>query len=833
MPYYTEGMKRQSNKNGIARVTVRTKNHNVGSHVLSRMVDAEAIRVEKIVSDENLYYTSIREVSKGQKKRERLNKIHAQVTSYYDNNLDRSQTLNSDIDPVTNKLLLERTIAILYSELLSKLISYVKTRDQLIDDLVTATPQMQNSKWFVRQVLTEFDSNSLILNRISGTAKFNYKFNLQGLISGNSKKEGKYDIDDIQVAISNDMMGQHCIYIILENIIRNTAKHGSTDIKQYGDDPDVIFTIHIGESTTDSSYYRVTVYDNIKIKGKSILKIRRNSSKRLSHNQDIQDDIKGHIIELKEEDQISAYLESTNKKVYIKSQKDNNEVIYDYYEINNIDYLVIKQNIWINKPILDLDTFDLRKRALGLIEMEVCTAYLRGIPVEEIESSKYVLEFAPDEIKRGAESTKRGEAPLRLLRAVRAEYDKEKETGCLGYCFYLPKPKELLIIDNIGTLWHSVKGIGTKENPYKGFNELENNGILLLNNDNDKSEINNKWIYKPQEIYKHTILLIIGKNDNLRYYKLPKRRVSYEATQSNFASYFEKFKSELKDFVQYDISLDIISDSRAFIREVWRSYITARMLEEGIQKFEHSGNYSGYNDLFPNLARGISYAIDYDVHGAAYNQWAGKFYAIIESRYENQKKQLDAFPYCEDGSRIIGQFKGIDAALTNIAVIDERIQELSQNEYKLQNENQTLAYQEIWNYMNVYIPTVDEIPLGIQTFNTNYEQRIIDLIKDQFDEHSPRQKSGIDFVIIHLGILEKILNVQVGKSKDRPEDLINLINNIANTLKTEIILTSGRAQTNLPNNISFLGYSLISQYLIENRFKLYLSEIIYASRPKT
>lgn len=839
---------KQSNRNAIAKVMARNMSHNIGSHVLSRMVDANSIEISNIISGRNLYYTSIKESIIGEDKRERINKKFEEVKSEYWNNPKNPKASDQNIKVTINKFLWEQANKVYYNELISYFFSYLKTRQALLADIVSGTPQIQSSKWFMKEIMTGIDSNRLLLNRISGVEKFNYKFKFDGDVCKCNKgkctscKKKK----DVQVAVSTDIVGQHCIYIILENIIRNTAKHNKKTYDK-NDNFDYNFTIRIVPSTTNYSHYQVTIFDDITIGGYSFLKIKREKNKNQPYdwynneNQeftskvfDLSSEKEINIINVKKIKHREVYLQIPYKqRMYAGSQKGKADTIYDYYRISNIDQLVIQQNIWINEPILNQDTFDLRQGALGLIEMEVCAAYLRGIPVEDIEAPEFKLKFDKKEIKDIIKATREGKQKLRLLRAVRELYNDQKQTGSLGYRFYLPKPKELLIIDIKGNLWNRVKEKGNNANIYSEFRKLESYGILLLKLDVTKNDISSNWCYNINKTYQHGLMLIIEDNkDNpykLSFYRLPKGIVYYRDLEKHFAAYNDKFeKGSLKENVNYEISLDLIQNPNAFLIESWRSYITTRMVENNIKRFKNSN----LNHLVPNQESGRVYRIKYDHHGSELKGWNGNYHAVFESRFSDLEKQFT--PISKDGSFIITQFKAIDAALTNIAVIDERIQELSKNQYILEG-GVTKTYQEIWNYMHVYIPTKEDINLSIKTFEDDYAERIIRLIQNQFDEESIRQKTGLDFVIVHLGILEKILNTQKGKSKDKEGDISTLISQIANALNpsARVILTSGRAPSRLPSKISFLSYSLLSQYLIEYRFKLLLSEIVYASRPKT
>ena len=175
--------------------------------------------------------------------------------------------------------------------------------------------------------------------------------------------------------------------------------------------------------------------------------------------------------------------------------------------------------------------------------------------------------------------------------------------------------------------------------------------------------------------------------------------------------------------------------------------------------------------------------------------------------------------------------------MTNVLVLDEHIQELSKIKYTLQRQGDTdngkqMPIREIWDLMQVYIPSSDEhIDLGKKSYENDYVDRLEELIIREFHSNK-RAKSGLDYIIIHIGVMEKLL-----KLKGQTTNEINL-RKLAGEIrgkspaKPEVIFTSGRAPVGLPTEYSFMSYSILSQYLIENRFKLHLNEGINSTKPK-
>ena len=106
----------ESTKSAIAAVISRNMSHNIGSHVLSRLVEEKS--VENIAKNE----TSVvkLEVKSGE------NPLDIKQIFLYDENKQRS-----------------------YYELSSRFHSYLKTRMDLLADIITGIPQVQNSNFIL------------------------------------------------------------------------------------------------------------------------------------------------------------------------------------------------------------------------------------------------------------------------------------------------------------------------------------------------------------------------------------------------------------------------------------------------------------------------------------------------------------------------------------------------------------------------------------------------------------------------------------------------------------------------------------------------------------
>jgi len=152
---------------------------------------------------------------------------------------------------------------------LAALNSFLRTRMDFLADLSTSTPTVATTLMFYRDIMAYFKPiymdqgeiswQELLLDHISG---------VEGLKSQAIKIEFVKDGIDICLerpdvdpffACPNGLLGSHALYIILENIIRNSAKHAydSTGRKKL----EIAFII--SESTEYEEYLELCIYDKL------------------------------------------------------------------------------------------------------------------------------------------------------------------------------------------------------------------------------------------------------------------------------------------------------------------------------------------------------------------------------------------------------------------------------------------------------------------------------------------------------------------------------------------------------------------------------------------
>jgi hypothetical protein len=90
--------------------------------------------------------------------------------------------------------------------------------------------------------------------------------------------------------------------------------------------------------------------------------------------------------------------------------------------------------------------------------------------------------------------------------------------------------------------------------------------------------------------------------------------------------------------------------------------------------------------------------------------------------------------------------------------------------------------------------------------------------------------------VIHLGIIEKLIasynrSIKTTYNKDEPTDIQNFIKEKMKLDFNTTVIVSGRSKpSNLPKDIRYLNYSVISGCLINKQCKYSFAEAIYSSR---
>lgn len=142
-------------------------------------------------------------------------------------------------------------------------------------------------------------------------------------------------------------------------------------------------------------------------------------------------------------------------------------------------------------------------------------------------------------------------------------------------------------------------------------------------------------------------------------------------------------------------------------------------------------------------------------------------------------------------------------------MIDERIQEVICDDQYLKRD---------LNRMRIYFPNND---MDIDNPNIDKEQ-----IKEWIISKANSFTNQV-FIIIHLGVLEKIC--------ESDHNLSLLVKSYTNELpdNAELIITSGRGVPSIIKdigNVRFMHYSSVYKFIIEAKSKYHLAKILYSAR---
>jgi len=207
---------------------------------------------------------------------------------------------------------------------------YLRTRMDFIADISTSSPAASTPISIYQDVFFPFvdkggendDSGGqpLLLEHISGVEDLGLK-NINFNMKVNGDDVSDESVQDLPFASPNGLLGAHALYVIVENIIRNSAKHAYDGSQHDGFD----LTIDVKEDEGPPGLIEVSIYDSLG-NGGEILK------------------------------------EGTDEEIALTKSLNNN----------------------ISEDIIE-DDGSLNYEGWGVREMKICAAYLRSIAPEDLD----------------------------------------------------------------------------------------------------------------------------------------------------------------------------------------------------------------------------------------------------------------------------------------------------------------------------------------------------------------------------------------------------------------------------------------------------------------
>ncbi len=798
-------IQKHATRAAISQVMARNMSHNIGSHVLSKLL--KLFLVHGILKGDEKW--QLRETYNRDKVDEKLFEDIQKTIEKLKPNCelkDGCGEVSICIDTVIKLLDEHETRVFQNYSLLATFFHYLKARMDYLADVTTSTPVMENTKGLYNDMVKPFIINRVLNDRISGLDKFYYKItvckpdsrksNGKKCEEINTKEDCNYIVndtnsnkDDILLSIPNDVLGVQAFYIILENIIRNTAKHGTTPVKK---------------ENKNSSEIGVEVPFEFKIKVEE-------ASQKFATVQESNKNIDLHLDEyfcisifdncdLNTETEIDTSEFTTDedkKKIIIYREKKIREVQENgKFKIKKIDKLVIDQNYILNKSILEDNK--LRYGGWGLIEMDASAAYLRKIDIELIDSDEYsITDF------HGENPVTEGNQ-LCIYQAY-AEQDKY-----LGYRFFVRKPQEILIIGDANQLFAETNQTSAENDITSKLKELKNKGIWIKSAYTINKELNEKKDFPYR-------LIVLTEDE-----KAIEKTILYNP----------RFSKRILTVDNKNLSGVELNTNK-----IWNIY------------YENISHYSNTN-------------FDVLTHG---NHYCEKYY---NSNYKFLEIRYSAVSHFFDVSGAQQTMKELSFPI-KIAVIDERIQLFGKERYPIEqptdscqnNKDHTkcfhfqggVDYFTLYRKTNILVPKPEECNVNDQNFDKEREKIIEYIFKctNEIKKDTP-DGNGLDdipctFTVIHMGVIEKLIMShnrieKTNYNKENSADVARYIKEKILTFKNiytqevyerydSIVITSGRGKPhNLPDDVRYINFSVISQYMQTLRNKFALTEALHSSR---
>lgn len=758
-------IKKQATRAAISQVMARNTSHNIGAHVMNKLIgDLSSLALLDFSKITELNYQSTYEKD--------LRKLHSDIETGINKDPDLSSLTNGQREKVLKHKILLAQIALFNN--------YVKCRMDYLADISFGTPLMQTNKYAYEDLFKELDKVRLLLEHISGLDRFKYE--IQFTRNGKRFKASKKpDItnddgtptedleateDDLLVAIPNDILGTQAFYNILENIIRNTAKH--SDKSKHDEKIPIVFTVNFIDENSDKK------------------------------NTDIEDILNGFIaVEVYDDIEVKETItDETQKNEY--KEKVGNELI------NKIDWLVYSQNKKLNEDILHENK--LRSSSLGLVEMDASAAYLRKRDVGLINDDKYNIEHN--------DSWRNNAAFKYYLKA----FNKDNH---LAYRFFLHRPAVVLVVTDANcTNKDKLKkeGIGVVT-PDVFKKELEAGKVYP----------HEFVVYEKQEKIDETQTEEkIDIPQLIKDYKtsLPIRVLEVEKTK--LTELFNKV--EKPEEITCNGSIEnktkkVLDFWEEFCWTEWDTKTLKLTYDDNFCDYPLKGNLKSTNfnhtNKYPNPEVGDETQQNKNV--ITLNQY---FYCDALSSGAQKKlpkcSDIDYYKTTVLRKDVVVRDKVGESIMSRILVIDERIQENAKGKYI--NVPLTILYDKT----GIIVPEYSQINLSATSMSPFLVKKIKALIRkyavteNQKTNGKDTLNPDFDFMLIHYSILERMFN----SDKDEIEKYLKCLGKYNNV----VITSGRGEPDGLPREVRFINLSSIIHALVETRSKYFTNYILHQSR---
>ncbi|NBC05747.1 MAG: hypothetical protein GVY26_00965 [Bacteroidetes bacterium] len=460
------------------------------------------------------------------------------------------------------------------------------------------------------------------------------------------------------------------------------------------------------------------------------------------------------------------------------------------------------QSQYIQKGTTDTRKNSVSGRGWGIYEMRAAASYLRKkIPgISRVEKGDGFIPMLQSKRIRLPEDELRNKARQQMERAAQeashsGRRAKASFTQTLAYYIYLKKPRTLLLVDISYQL--SDRAVQEAE---------ERKDMKLLRGVG--------FSKRPRQIHSHDFAV---------YFK-PEDRVKLETSKRYPLRWILLDQQAEKDELEAILlgrgnKLDLMD-------WLWGKWIVRYM--------KHKGLVAEEVELFAQAldgARAPSYKARehsgemciYDDHGEFSE--ANPEYPLDELLFYQQHRSTDSLGMAIQGKKKHSQvhrsiFKAelLEAAITNVIILDERLQrDILQRSTAGPSKNAFLKLL----HMNIYLPDPRKEPDLYDRADKGALSRWLKRLI---------QQQRIDFIVIHLGILESWVSSDM---KHIDQWLHNHIYSVDE--RPEVVFISGRGKPiGLPKRVSFQPYDSIAKHVLEHQpSKYHLTKILFSSRART
>lgn len=754
----------------IAQVMARNMSHNFGSHVLSNLVGDG---VYEKLDDEAV---------------KKLKSFNPKETDEVYKDLYKA--LEEPEKPAENNKSKNHQLQYFFQ--------YLKTRMDYLSEVTFGVPNLLTTKLMYGEVMKELDQVRILLNYISGVSNFNYNFKL--MLGDKEITAENAAVNDFSVAFPSDVLGCHAFYNIIENIIRNTAKHAKNNSKP------VTFTITFKDVDSKDC-------------------------------EDIEEAAELYCVEI------------------VNGVREDNIEILVNGEKNEKDEIVKKgQNTRLNESVLDKNN-NLRSHSLGLLEMEASAAFLRQIDMPEIESEDY---HVGDDDKYFHE--RNGKKRLNILKAFAIDVEEmdgknEKgetikvKTGRMGYRFFVQKPKEFLFVGN----WD---GVCDKK-------RLLNYGIQFIKSEDFMKElINGKSFPHQFLIYDDTLCEILCEkvenvDKELKPYDslLPLRRIHDDGGNAEtkktdyFAPNGKALIQKLKEFAWKRYFDNVVKKELNANRKSTEIVLSSdfRELDKSQVDFLDHASKDKVIEYGSTRSRRVfrdNNEVFVENLTSRTQEKLPRFSELSKLREGDSAESKPSVRYVNhiesDNIEYLKQ-EIFEAYHNKVIILDERVQKFAEeNDEGSAEKGELIPCWRLFGSTNVFLPrrprkddkgnliTLKDWDEG----DLNQEQNVFSLDPNDFKEDKEKVENYVTnhvdnaFVLVHYGVLERMYNGE--------ENLINDTLEAWAAKAKRVVVTSGRGahSLNLPNSVCFANLSSVLYACVENRNKYIINYLLNQSRRK-